>query len=59
MKSCPHTLRNNVVTQLVPQLELDTGYPHDGRVDNATYPHDGRADNAAYPHDRHANNAAY
>ena len=31
----------------------DTGYPHDGRADNAAYPHDSRADNAAYPHDRH------
>ena len=31
---------------------LDTGYPHDGRADNATYRHDCRVDNAAYPHDR-------
>ena len=30
----------------------DTGYPHDGRADNATYRHDGRADNRRYPHDR-------
>ena len=31
----------------------DTGYPHDGRADNAAYPHDRHADNAAYPHNRH------
>ena len=30
----------------------DTGYPHDGRADNAAYRHDRRADNTAYPHDR-------
>ena len=33
-------------------LELDTGYPHDGRADNATYRHDRRADKRHYPHDR-------
>ena len=27
---------------------MDTGYPHDGRADNAAYRHDRRADNAAY-----------
>ena len=30
----------------------DTGYPHDGRADNATYRHDRRADKRRYPHDR-------
>ena len=30
---------------------LDTGYPHDGRADNATYRHDRRADKRRYPHD--------
>ena len=29
-----------------------TGYPHDGRADNATYRHDRRADKWRYPHDR-------
>ena len=29
-----------------------TGYPHDGRADNAAYRHDRRADNRRYPHDR-------
>ena len=37
----------------------DTGYPHDGRADNAAYPHYGRADKATYPHDGCADNAAY
>ena len=32
--------------------KVDTGYPHDGRADNAAYRHDRRADNAAYRHDR-------
>ena len=31
-------------------LNYDTGYPNDGRADNAAYPHNGHA---AYPHDRH------
>ena len=31
---------------------LDTGYPHDGRADNAAYRHDRRADKRRYPHDR-------
>ena len=31
---------------------LDTGYPHDGRADNAAYRHDCRADKRRYPHDR-------
>ena len=30
---------------------LDTGYPHDGRADNAAYWHDRRADKRCYPHD--------
>ena len=30
----------------------DTGYPHDGRADNAAYRHDRRADKRRYPHDR-------
>ena len=30
----------------------DTGYPHDGRADNAAYRHDCRADKRRYPHDR-------
>ena len=30
----------------------DTGYPHDGRADNASYRHDRRADKRRYPHDR-------
>ena len=30
----------------------DTGYPHDGRVDNTAYRHDRRADKRRYPHDR-------
>ena len=32
--------------------EMDTGYPHDGRADNAAYRHDRRADKRRYPHDR-------
>ena len=32
--------------------KLDTGYPHDGRTDNAAYQHDRRADKRRYPHDR-------
>ena len=32
--------------------EYDTGYPHDGRADNAAYRHDRRADKRRYPHDR-------
>ena len=30
----------------------DTGYPHDGRADNAAYRHDRRADKRRYRHDR-------
>ena len=30
----------------------DTGYPHDGRADNAAYRHDLRADKRHYRHDR-------
>ena len=30
----------------------DTGYPHDGRADNAAYRHDRRADKRRYPHDK-------
>ena len=29
----------------------DTGYPHDGRADNAAYRHDRRADKRRYRHD--------
>ena len=31
-----------------------SGYPHDGRADNAAYRHDRRADNAANRHDSRA-----
>ena len=34
-------------------VHMDTGYPHDSRVDKDSYPHDGRADKDSYPHDRH------
>ena len=34
------------------EQDLDTGYPHDGRADNAAYRHDRRADKRRYPHDR-------
>ena len=30
----------------------DTGYPHDGRADNAAYRHDRRVNKRRYPHDR-------
>ena len=33
-------------------VSKDTGYPHDGRADNAAYRHDRRADKRRYPHDR-------
>ena len=33
-------------------LISDTGYPHDGRADNAAYRHDRRADKRCYRHDR-------
>ena len=33
-------------------VKSDTGYPHDGRADNAAYRHDRRADKRRYPHDR-------
>ena len=33
-------------------IRTDTGYPHDGRADNAAYRHDRRADKRRYPHDR-------
>ena len=33
-------------------IRIDTGYPHDGRADNAAYRHDRRADKRRYPHDR-------
>ena len=33
-------------------IVFDTGYPHDGRADNAAYRHDRRADKRRYPHDR-------
>ena len=36
-------------------LGVDTGYPHDGRADNAAYRHDRRADKRRYPHDREIN----
>ena len=32
-------------------LISDTGYPHDGRADNAAYRHDRRADKRRYLHD--------
>ena len=32
--------------------DLDTGYPHDGRADNAAYRHNRRADKRRYPHNR-------
>ena len=35
-----------------PVVEIDTGYPHDGRADNAAYRHDRRADKRRYRHDR-------
>ena len=35
--------------------DLDTGYPHDGRADNAAYRHIRRADKRRYPHDRKIN----
>ena len=35
-----------------PPIKYDTGYPHDGRADNAAYRHDRRADKRRYPHDR-------
>ena len=37
---------------LVTDFCSDTGYPHDGRADNAAYRHDRRADKRRYPHDR-------
>ena len=37
---------------LVCSFGYDTGYPHDGRADNAAYRHDRRADKRRYPHDR-------
>ena len=39
---------------MYPFLDIfnDTGYPHDGRADNAAYRHDRRADKRRYPHDR-------
>ena len=40
-------------------MNLDTGYPHDGRADKNSYPHDGRADKDSYPHDRRANKDSY
>ena len=30
---------------------MDSGYPHDGRVDKNPYPQDRRADKDSYPHD--------
>ena len=33
-------------------VTYDTGYPHDGRADNAAYRHDRRADKRRYRHDR-------
>ena len=33
-------------------VKMDTGYPHDGRADNAAYRHDRRADKRRYRHDR-------
>ena len=32
-------------------MEMDSGYPHDGRADKNPYPHDRRADKDSYPHD--------
>ena len=37
---------------MVSDVSEDTGYPHDGRADNAAYRHDCRADKRRYPHDR-------
>ena len=37
---------------LATTLGTDTGYPHDGRADNAAYRHDRRADKRRYRHDR-------
>ena len=33
-------------------ITYDTGYPHDGRADNAAYWHDPRADKRCYRHDK-------
>ena len=40
------------ILQLSMHISNDTGYPHDGRADNAAYRHDRRADKRRYPHDR-------
>ena len=32
-------------------MQLDNGYPHDGRADKDPYPHDRCADKDSYPHD--------
>ena len=41
--------------QFINSQDLDTGYPHDGRADNAAYRHDRRADKRRYRHDREIN----
>ena len=50
-----HAFQKHISFQLPPAIQLaknDTGYPHDGRADNAAYRHDRRADKRRYPHDR-------
>ena len=40
-------------------MNLDTGYPHEGRADKNSYSHDGPADKDSYPHDRRADKDSY
>ena len=40
------------VISYVFSIKVDTGYPHDGRADNAAYRHHRRVDKRRYPHDR-------
>ena len=42
----------SVSSEQLPAVVPDTGYPHDGRADNAAYRHDRRADKRHYRHDR-------
>ena len=45
-------LRHLTLPVCIVPVKEDTGYPHDGRADNAAYRHDRRADKRRYPHDR-------
>ena len=52
VNNCGHLSASSDENYCLTDDFVDTGYPHDGRADNAAYRHDRRADKRRYPHDR-------